>query len=227
MTIYEWLEQRDIHITNKKLMETAFTHSSYVNEHKSSMHDNERLEFMGDAVLQIWSSINLFAMRPELPEGRMTTLRASLVCEKSLAEYATKLHLNDFLKLGIGEEKNGGRYRDSVVSDMFEAFIGALYLNCGLDAVSKIMAEVVDFDHLDVIEEEVIDYKTRLQEYVQSDNRSNVVYELVNMTGPSNKPEFTMNVLLDGIILGTGKGTSKKRAEQAAAKDAFNKMVKL
>ncbi len=227
MTIYDWLEKRNITVKNTKLMETAFTHSSYVNEHKQNLHDNERLEFMGDAVLQIWSSDHLFRITPELSEGRMTTLRASLVCEKSLAEYATKLHLNDFLKLGIGEEKSGGRYRDSVVSDMFEAFIGALYLDCGMDAVNSIMSEVVDFNHLEHIEEEVTDYKTRLQEYVQSDNRSNVVYELVSMVGPSNKPEFTMNVILDGIILGTGKGSSKKRAEQQAAKDAFNKMVKL
>lgn len=227
MTIYDWLAERDIHIKDKSLIETAFTHSSYVNEHKNKIHDNERLEFVGDAVLQIWSTINLYGLQPTLSEGQMTKTRASLVCEKSLAEYAMKLGLNQFLKLGYGEEKNGGRERPSVVSDMFEAFIGALFLDQGNEPVDKIMAEVVDFRDLHEIEEEVIDYKTRLQEYVQSDNRNNVVYELINTTGPSNSPTFTMNVLLEGIVLGTGKGTSKKRAEQAAAKDALVKMVKL
>ena len=225
MTIYDWLKERDITIHNRVLMDTAFTHSSYVNEHGNAMADNERLEFVGDAVLQIWSALHLYAMTPPLPEGLMSKHRAALVCEKSLAEYAIKMGLNQFLRLGVGEEKNGGRERPSVVSDMFEAFIGALYLNCGEEAVEKIMSEAVDFDHLEVIEDEVIDYKTRLQEYVQAESRDNVVYKLISQVGLSNCPEFTMNVLLDGIVLGTGKGTSKKRAEQAAAKNALEKMV--
>ena len=224
MTIFDWLKERGIEIKNRKLMEQAFTHSSYLNEHKKAKHDNERLEFMGDAVLQIWSSVHLFKITPPLSEGQMTRLRASIVCEKSLSEFAKTLHLNEFLKLGVGEEKSGGREKDSLVSDMFEAFIGALYLDQGYEAVNRVMEEVVSFVDIWALEE--IDYKTRLQEYVQSDSRNNVVYELISQSGPSNKPLFEVNCVFEGIVLGTGSGTSKKRAEQAAAQNAFEKMVK-
>ncbi|MEA5018177.1 MAG: ribonuclease III [Erysipelotrichaceae bacterium] len=228
MTIYDWLLKRDITVKNKNLIEQSFIHSSYVNEHKTMTNDNERLEFVGDAVLQIWSSIHLFNVQPTLDEGKMTTYRATLVCEKALAEYGKRLGLNKYLKLGFGEEKTGGRNRDSIVANMFEAFIGALYieLNMGLSPINRIMSEVVDFDNIDELESVVTDYKTRLQEYVQSDVRKTVTYEVVTVSGPSNKPLFKINVMLDGIVLGTGEGNSKKKAEQAAAKNAFDKMVK-
>ena len=226
MRIEEWLEARGIVCRQHRLIEQAFVHSSYVNEHKQLKHDNERLEFMGDAVLQLWVSDKLYRLDPPLDEGHMTTFRAQLVCEEALAMYARQLNLNAFLKLGVGEEKSGGRQRDSIIADMFEAMLGALYLDGGMAPIDNILSEVIS-PHLEHPEEPlIVDYKTRLQEYVQSDTRKNVHYELVKMSGPSNQPTFDVIVLLDDIILGKGSGQSKKRAEQMAAKDAFEKMVK-
>lgn len=226
MDIMEWLKQRNITVTNSKYLENAFVHSSYVNEHKSFEKDNERLEFMGDAVLQIWSAKKLFLMEPALNEGQMTTLRAQIVCEKACASYNKQLGLNQFLLLGAGEEKTGGRDRESVNADTFEAFIGALYLDAGLDAVNLILEEVMTPFIQQPKDEVLIDYKTKLQEYVQADNRKTVHYDVVNIVGPSNKPEFEVIVMMDDILLGRGKGFSKKKAEQKAAQNAFEKMVK-
>ena len=224
MTIESFLNERDIKVHDMDLIKQAFIHSSYANEHHTD-HDNERLEFMGDAVLQLWSSAHIYPL--ELSEGEMTTLRAKLVCEKALSEYAKTLKLNELLKLGAGEEKNGGRDKESIVADMFEAFLGALYLDCGMEAVDVILEEVLlpkldTPDELDTIR----DYKTKLQEYVQSDTRKTVYYELVSQSGPPNNPQFVMQVKMDSIILGTGTGNSKKKAEQAAARNAFEKMVR-
>lgn len=225
MTVIEWLEQRNIIIRNMDLINQAFMHSSYVNEHRSK-HDNERLEFMGDAVLQLWISDKIFRIEPPLDEGHMTTLRAQLVCEKALAIYAKELKLNDFLLLGSGEEKSGGRERDSIVSDMFEAFLGALYMDSGMRTIDNILDEVITPRLQDPNQVIVMDYKTKLQEFVQSDTRKTVTYEVVRVTGPSNNPKFDIQVKLDEIVLGRGSGNSKKKAEQMAAKDAFEKMVK-
>ena len=226
MNICEWLQARGITVNDSRLIERAFVHSSYVNEHKQLKYDNERLEFMGDAVLQIWVSDKLFRIEPQLDEGHMTTFRAQLVCEEALAMYARQLQLNSFLKLGVGEEKTGGRERDSIIADMFEAMLGALYQDSGMDPINNILSEVIT-PHLAHPEEPIIvDYKTKLQEYVQSDSRKTVTYEVINTTGPSNKPEFEVQVKLEGIILGTGKGNSKKKAEQKAAQNAFEKMVR-
>ncbi len=225
MTVIEWLEQRNIIVKNTDLINQAFMHSSYVNEHRSK-HDNERLEFMGDAVLQLWISDKIFRIDPPLDEGHMTTLRAQLVCEKALAIYAKELRLNNFLLLGSGEEKSGGRERDSIVSDMFEAFLGALYMDSGMETIDNILDEVITPRLQDPNQVIVMDYKTKLQEFVQSDTRKTVTYEVVRVTGPSNNPKFDIQVKLDEIVLGRGSGNSKKKAEQMAAKDAFEKMVK-
>ena len=226
MNIINWLKQRNIYVNNEELIRQAFMHSSYANEHRRH-HDNERLEFMGDAVLQLWSSDYIFRLDPPLKEGRMTTLRAQLVCEKALAGYGRQLKLNDFLLLGSGEEKTGGREKDAIIADMFEAFLGALYLDQGMAAVDNILNEVM-IPYLQAPEQvEVIrDYKTKLQEYVQADNRRTVHYQLVSETGPANAPTFVMNVLVEDLVLGTGTGSSKKQAEQNAARNAFEKMVK-
>lgn len=225
-TIFDWLKERNIHIINKELVNEALTHSSYVNEHKALDCDNERLEFMGDAVLQLWSTQKLFKLEPILSEGQMTTLRAQLVCEEALAEYNRTLGLGQYLRLGVGEEKTGGRERDSILADMFEALLGAIYLDQGMEAVNIILESVLTPAINQPKSERVIDYKTKLQEYIQSDSRKTVHYETVNVLGPSNKPEFEVVVKLDEINLGRGKGFSKKRAEQMAAKDAFEKMAK-
>ena len=128
MNIFGFLDEHHIVYHDKRLIEQAFIHSSYVNEHRSGLKDNERLEFMGDAVLQIWISVKLFSLKPPLPEGKMTVKRANLVCEKALASYVREFGLNRFLKLGQGEEKTGGRNRDSVIADMFEALTGAIFI---------------------------------------------------------------------------------------------------
>ena len=223
--IIEWLRLKGIKVKNRELIQNAFVHSSYVNEHKSYKHDNERLEFMGDAVLQLWSTEKLFSIKPELREGEMTTLRAQLVCEEALAQYTRTFKLNQYLLLGAGEEKMGGRERDSILADMFEAFLGAIYLDCGFDAIRILLEEVITPTINQPKSEKVIDYKTKLQEYIQSDVRKTVHYEVINMSA-SNKPQFEVVVLLEDIVLGHGIGFSKKKAEQMAAKDAFEKMVK-
>ena len=143
-----------------------------------------------------------------------------------MAQYTRTLKLNRFLLLGVGEEKTGGRERDSILADMFEALLGAVYLDSGYASVDKILEEVITPTINKPKSEKVIDYKTKLQEFIQSDSRKTVRYEVVNMSGPSNKPEFEVVVLLDDIILGRGVGFSKKKAEQQAARDAFEKMVK-
>lgn len=225
-TIFDWLDERGIAYNNKTLIREALTHTSYMNEHKDNRRDNERLEFMGDAVLQLWSSSRIFNIRPIINEGQMTTLRSQLVCEEALAEYNRQLQLGQFLLLGVGEEKNGGRDRDSLLADMFEALLGALYLDQGMYAIDIILNEVLVPAISQPKSEKVMDYKTRLQEYVQSDTRQTVHYQVVSMVGPSNHPEFVINVLLEDIVLGTGSGNSKKKAEQMAAKDAIEKMAK-
>ncbi len=226
MKITEWLKTIGITVENTALIEQAFIHSSYANEHHSR-HDNERLEFMGDAVLQLWSSTQIYPLKPPLTEGEMTRLRSSLVCEKALAGYARKLNLNQFLLLGAGEEKTGGRNKDAIVADMFEAFLGALYLDQGYEAADKFLHLAMDAYIVHPSDSEVFkDYKTKLQEYVQTDRRKSVRYELVSETGPANSPTFTMNAVVDDLIMGTGSGSSKKQAEQNAAKNAFEKLVK-
>lgn len=226
MDIIDWLKERNITVKNPALIHQAFMHSSYANEHRN-VHDNERLEFMGDAVLQLWSSDKIFPLKPALSEGEMTRLRSKLVCEEALATYARRLKLNDFLLLGSGEEKCGGRNKDAIIADMFEAFLGALYLDQGYAVADRFLKEamgdyIVHPSSSDVFK----DYKTKLQEYVQSDSRKSVRYVLVKEEGPANAPTFTVNVLMDDLILGTGVGSSKKHAEQAAAQDAFKKMVR-
>ena len=225
MDIFDFLDSYGISYKNKDLIKQAFVHSSYVNEHKGSFGDNERLEFMGDAVLQIYSARRLYEIKPELPEGLMSTRRSNLVSEKALSQVVREYKLNDFLLLGAGEEKTGGRDRDSIISDMFEAFIGAVYLDTGYENVFKLLDKLMK-THIDEIDENTFDFKTKLQEYVQADSRREIEYKTVSVKGPNNNPEFEVEVLVDGLIYGKGKGSSKKEAQKAAAKNALEKMVK-
>lgn len=226
MKIFEFLSDLGIYPDNKELIITALTHASYVNEHRLVKSDNERLEFMGDAVLQMWSADKLYNLEPQLNEGAMTTLRAQLVCGKSLAEYNLALGINQFIRLGVGEEKTGGRTRESILADAFEALIGAIYLDQGYDAASIILEKVITPTINAPKDDTLIDFKTRLQEYIQADSRKTIHYEVISISGPSNQPHFEMSVMLDEIVLGIGEGSSKKKAEQMAAKNAFEKMVK-
>ncbi len=227
MTLTEYLRQYDIEIKDEEALKGAFIHTSYVNENKElNLKDNERLELLGDAVLQFWSANFLYHQTPIISEGDMTLIRAQLVNEKALAHFSKEMNLAQFLKLGIGEAKSGGRKRDSLLADLFEAFIGALYLDQGIQAIDKICNQTIKkrFESLD--KDDIMDYKTKLQEFVQSDTRKTVTYQIVSVTGPANQPEFDAIVKLDELILGKGTGSSKKRAQQQAAKDALNKLVK-
>ena len=226
MSIFDFLDQHDIPYANKDLIEQAFIHSSYVNEHKSSLGNNERLEFMGDAVLQVYSAERLYKIDPPLPEGLMSTRRSNLVSEKALAQIVRENDLNQFLKLGVGEEKTGGRDRDSVISDMFEAFIGAIYLDQGQKVAYKLLDQLM-IEHIREIDEKTFDYKTRLQEYVQADSRKSIIYETISVAGPNNAPEFKVAVKIDGLTYGYGIGTTKKQAQKNAAKDALEKLAQI
>ena len=223
--IFAWLKKRNIPYKDKTLIKQACVHTSYLNEHHDVRGDNERLEFMGDAVLQLYSTTVLFHKKPVLSEGEMTRLRSQLVREEALANYARQLHWNEYILLGVGEERSGGRNRDSILADMFEAMLGAIYIDCGYDVVTNILDEVL-YPVAMSPENLVVDYKTKLQEYIQADNRNTVSYRVVSMEGPSNNPTFVVEVHLENIVLGIGEGHSKKKAEQAAAKDAFEKLVK-
>ena len=225
MSIFDFLDEHEIPYNDKELIMQAFMHSSYSNEH-NVCGNNERLEFMGDAVLQVYSAERLYKIDPPLPEGLMSTRRANLVSEKALTEVVRENDLNSFLLLGIGEEKTGGRNRDSVISDMFEAFIGAIYLDQGFEIVYKLLDELMA-RHIAQIDESTFDYKTKLQEYVQADSRKSIVYETIETKGPSNNPEFKVAVKIDGLTYGTGIGSSKKQAQKNAARDALEKLAQL
>lgn len=226
MTLWELMDHYGIQYKNKELIEQAFVHSSYVNEANKNLENNERLEFMGDAVLQILVSKRLYNDPKHLNEGEMTSYRAKLVCEEALASYSKKLGINKYLKLGAGEIKNGGYERDSIIADLFESFIGAVYLDSGISSVDKVL-DIVMKDHFEVLEElQINDYKTQLQEFIQADSRKSVTYEVINIEGPSNAPEFEVCVKVDDLVFGVGKGLSKKKAEQEAAKNAMQKLKK-
>lgn len=225
MKILDFLQKENIPFHNIAIYKEAFTHASYANESHYVKKDYERLEFMGDAVLQLYVSEFLFNLFPDVPEGTLTTLRTKLVREESLARFSRELGLGELLYLGVGEEKSGGRERESVLANIFESFIGALYLDCGHDEVLKILQQTI-FKHINDLDyDDITDYKTTLQELIQADQRRTVTYELLETSGPSNAPEFKVAVMMDDMCLGVGKGTSKKRAEQQAAKDALNKLA--
>lgn len=198
----------------------AFTHSSYSNETKKN-EDYERLEFLGDKILDFIVSEYLY-INEHLSEGEMTRLRASYVCENALYEYSNKLEFYKYLRLGKGEENTGGRHKKAILADVFEAFLAATYLLYGIDVVKSIVNDVV----IPYIENEdnifLNDYKSKLQEYVQTDKKS-LEYEVINEEGPANNKVFTVVVKVDNIVFGKGTANSKKEAEQEAAKDALEK----
>lgn len=226
MELEKFLQAMEIPYHDIEIFKQAFTHPSYANENKLKNHDYERLEFLGDAVLQYHVSRYIFDLYPELPEGRLTKLRSKLVREESLARFARELDLGALIYLGAGEINNGGRDRDSVLADIFEAFMGAICHDCGMEYVDIMLKKTI-YRHInDVNYDDITDFKTKLQELIQADQRKTVTYELLSATGPSNNPIFEMAVKMDEMVLGTGIGSSKKRAEQKAAKDALMKLAK-
>ncbi|MCI8741630.1 MAG: ribonuclease III [Lachnospiraceae bacterium] len=211
------LEQRiGYRFQDRTLFVKALTHSSYVNEHKmDKLQCNERLEFLGDAVLEIVSSEFLYEKFPEKPEGELTRIRASMVCEPTLAFCADGIELGSYLRLGRGEDSTGGRQRHSVVSDAMEALIGAIYLDGGFANAKEFIHSFVlnDMEHKQLF----YDSKTILQEMVQAEARHNVEYLLLKEEGPDHNKTFEVSALLDGREIGRGSGRTKKAAEQVAA----------
>lgn len=215
-------EQLKISPKNLTLYANAFSHSSYANEHKAK-NDYERLEFLGDAVLDLVIADYLYSNHSE-KEGEMTKIRASYVCENALYEYSINLGLNEYIKVGHGEEKEGGKYKKAIVADIFEALIGAIYIDLGYATARKTVLDII----VPYIENPNItffsDYKSALQEYVQTTQKS-LIYNLVKEDGPAHEKVFTVEVEIDNIIYGIGTGQSKKEAEQEAAKEALKKLA--
>lgn len=218
------LKEFGLETANYEYYLIALTHSTYANEHNTE--HNERIEFLGDALLGLATAEYIYHTFPDMPEGKMTKLRATYVCEDANFAYAKELHLDELMLLGVGEEAQGGRSKKAVVADLFECFLGATYLTFNFDAVKKILEKIV-FPHIKKIDnEQFIDYKTKLQEYVQADHDNKLQYVVINEVGKPNEKIFTMRVLLDGIVLGEGVGKSKKLASQQAAKAALEKVAK-
>ncbi|MCR5109938.1 MAG: ribonuclease III [Ruminococcus sp.] len=208
---------------NKDLLEQALSHSSYANEKKRHGGSNERLEFLGDSVLSIVVSDYLYK-NINVPEGDLTKMRASLVCEKSLFVFAKEIHLGEFILLGKGEENTGGRERPSILSDAFEAVIAAIYLDGGIEPAAKHILRFMPEDIKRTKKPVLSDFKTLLQEVVQKNPEEKVEYVLIGEEGPDHNKRFVVEVCLNSQVIGKGKGRSKKEAEQLAAKEALELM---
>ncbi len=209
------------------LLRRALTHSSLAVEQHRMGEDNERLEYLGDAVLEHLVSRHLYDTHPEMREGALTRLRSSLVCEESLAAAARRLGLGEFLLLSRGEEQCGGRKKDSILSDAFEAVLAAIYLDGGLAEAQKLVQDYVLCAEGQEKRSSSKDSKTAFQELVHADHKGRTIrYELVSESGPDHKKEFTMRVLVDDIEWGVGSGPSKQAAGQAAAQMAMERYTK-
>lgn len=214
----DFLEKYNISINNKELLLRALTHTSYANEHSCMSY--ERLEFLGDAVLELIISDYLFNSE-DLNEGDMTKKRASFVCEEALCEYAKDIGYVPYIRVGHGQVDN---VNDTIIADIFEAILGCIYIDQGFEVAKKYINQVV----IPYIKKNVVfltDYKSALQESIQTDKKT-LEYVLVNEVGPGHNKTFTVEVRIDGMIFGKGSGKNKKEAEQRAAKDAFKKQAK-
>lgn len=207
------------------LLENAMTHSSFSHENKGkAIPYNERLEFLGDSVLSLVVSRYLYENYPKLPEGDLSKVRAAVVCEQSLWQCAQEIELGSFLRLGHGEEMTGGRTRVSILADAFEALIAAIYLDSGLPQVREwVLGQLHETIVAAVNGKRFKDFKTTLQELIQSDGSHSIDYQVVGESGPEHRKSFCVQVLLDGVVCGEGEGNSKKKAEQAAAQDALER----
>lgn len=209
---------------NPNLLKLAITHSSYANEHKMDIVDNnERLEFLGDAILNLIVSQYLYKKYPNHPEGELTKIRAKVVCESSLAYAAKKIEVGKYLFLGKGEESTGGRDRESILADAAEAIVGAVYLDSDLETTNSILLSNFESDIVHAVAKGdlFIDYKTELQEIVQKSGKSLMEYIVTKEEGPDHNKRFYMDVVVDHKIIGNGRGRNKKDAEQMAAKEAL------
>lgn len=215
-------ETLNIKPNNVNLYKIAFSHSSYANEHKAKQ-DYERLEFLGDAILDLIVSEYLYLNKKE-SEGEMTKVRAGYVCENALFEYSSALNLSQYIKVGHGEAMDDGKHKKAIVADTFEALTAAIYLDLGFATARRVILDII----VPYMEDKNVsffnDYKSALQEYVQAE-QDTISYDLVSEEGPSHDKEFTMAVKIDDIVYGTGVGSSKKDAEQEAAKVALEKVA--
>ena len=219
----ELFKRLNIKPNDMKLYLSALSHSSYANEHKAKS-DYERLEFLGDAFVDLVVADYLFNNRKEA-EGEMTKDRASYVCENALYQYSMDLGLNNYIRVGNGEQKDGGKFKKAIVADIFESFMAAIYLDLGFSTARRVALDII----VPYIEDPKIsffnDYKSALQEYVQAEQDS-ISYKLISESGPPHDKSFKMAVVIDGIVYGEGTGNSKKEAEQEAAKVALDKVAK-
>ncbi len=212
---------------NKAYIKTALTHSSYANEMKTKKIDvpyNERLEFLGDSVLSIIVSEHIFSDYRKFPEGELTKIRANVVCEKTLAKLARGINLGEFLLLGKGEELGGGRARDSILADAFEALLAAIYLDSGneKDVVAGFLMPIIEPEITGYVSSGMVtDYKTELQQIVQQASGERLEYVLVGQSGPDHEKVFEIEARLNSNVIGHGKGKSKRQAEQNAAREAL------
>lgn len=220
--VNDFQTQAGLHFSDQELLQQALTHRSYINEHGAAEGDNERLEFLGDAVLDFLVGEILFQRFPAMPEGQLTRLRAALVRTESLAQLAREIRLGESLRMGKGEEVSGGRDRINNLCGAFEAVTGALYLDQGLVAVREFMLPRLE-SLLDQVLEEAIykDARSRLQEWSQATLNKTPAYRTVSATGPDHEKEFVIEVLIGDKVAGRGVGRSKQIAAQAAARDAM------
>ena len=209
---------------NITLLQNALTHSSYANERwHNSLLSNERLEFLGDAILGMTVAKYLYQTFPDRPEGELTRMRADMVCEQTLAKVAARINLGKHLLLGNGEEQGGGRTRNSILADAVESVIAATYLDGGMEAAQRFIEQFILVE-VPVKKLHNADYKTALQELVQQKKNQVLSYALVGESGPDHDKQFDVEVSLNGQVVGAGSGSSKKRAEQAAARSALEKL---
>ena len=209
---------------NISLLQNALTHSSFANERwHNSLLSNERLEFLGDSILGMLVAEYLYRNFPDRPEGELTRMRADMVCEKTLASVAARIHLGDHLMLGHGEEQGGGRTRDSILADAVESVIAACFLDGGIEAAQKFIRTFILVE-VPVSQMHNTDYKTKLQELVQQKKNQVLSYTLTGESGPDHDKHFTVAVSLNGGMVGQGEGRSKKRAEQEAARAAIRNL---
>lgn len=222
-TIRDIQTQLALTFHNPVLAMTAFTHTSFVNEHAhQQLESNERLEFLGDAVLEILVSEFLYKTYPTLPEGQLTRMRAQLVCEPSLAYLTKTLEFDQVLKLGNGEEASGGRQRDSILADCFEAFLGAIYLDQGLDVARNYLHRVMLSRHQALLNQIAQDYKTLFQERVQQNGAVTIQYRLIKQVGPAHDILFEMGLYVNDELIAVGQGRNKKAAQVQAAQNALH-----
>lgn len=230
-TKLEQLEKRlNLKFKNQQLLENVFIHRSYLNEHKNFyLPSNEKLEFLGDSVLSLITSIYLYKNYPELQEGDYTDIKSSIVCTDSLFEAAKRLKLGDYLYLSKGENKSGGRNNTNIIADSYEALIAAIFFDFGFDRAYQFVSDTLFLNNLNYIVQNKLYLapKTRLQEYVQAKYKIIPVYKVIETAGPEHSKTFKIEVMIHGKKYGTGSGKSKKDAEELAAKKALEKIESL